>query len=153
MWPYALALTGYLIWNYYKTGKDFAEKFTVKLHTVKFDLAKTATSLFTKLFFDVVVYINNPTAFSARATGSSFRIFYNGALVSTAVSTGGSLELKAQSETPIKLSVGVSVLNIAATAKSIIEKLKTGQSVAVRVQGEINTTAGTFKFDEVRDVI
>jgi len=152
MWPYAILIAGYLLANYYITGKAFVKQKQIKLHSLKFNLAETQKALFTKLFFDVVIKINNPTEFAATVRSYSLNLFYNGQLLTQAQTTG-SVKINPNANTPISFKAGISVLNLPYNVKDIVEKIKSRSPVNIQIIGEVQTTLGTYKFNEIQNVI
>lgn len=151
MWPLVL-IAGYLIYNYINSAKQFQEKKQIRVHSVKFNLTKSATTFFNTLFFDVVVKIDNPTEFTASVTGSRFAILYQGVILG-ASEQAGAVKLAPKSETAITLTGKVYPASVAAQFKPILEALKTGKQTAFTVKGEISTTLGAYTFNQTMNVL
>lgn len=147
LWPIAIiaALGIYFSQNL----KSFFQSTSVQIGKITFNRKRSQGTVFTRLFFDVMIRVQNRSNIQGKINGGQLNFTYNDKLIAT-VNDIGSFALNAGGETVFPIGVAVQTLSLFPSIAQAIQTLKVGGQMKLRVTGEIITSVGNIKVDETK---
>ena len=145
-----LVLAGFAM--YYSHFKDFKNSYRIRFQSATINSEETRKSVYTRLVFNLMLQVVNPTAFTGNLTGLKLKISYSGRFLSEIV-LSSKLDLKANSTTSIPLMVSIPTLEIFGTIQNVVAALQNRTGIAIKVEGTAVTNVGTIFINEQIRVI
>lgn len=131
---------------YYFNAMQFKRDVKFSVGRVKFDLKKSASKIFTKLYFTVEAKIENPTNFSVTVTGIDAAIYYREKMIAV-VNRNEQFLINSNKTISVLADVEVTTLNVFSSMQQAKEMLETKQ-VELEIIGSLKLISGVLSINE-----
>lgn len=131
---------------YYFNAMQFKREVKFSVGRVKFDLKKSASKFFSKLYFAVEAKIENPTDFSVTVTGIEAAIYYREKNIAT-VNRNEQFLIDRNKTISVLADVEVNTLDVFSSMQQAKEMLE-AKLVELEITGRVNLTSGVLSINE-----
>lgn len=145
--PFILVGLGLGVYAYMQSAKNFANNLTIKFKGIGLDWENTKKALFAKVYTNLRLDLGNPTKFAATVTSLNLKVFYQGREIAT-VEKIGNLEIKPESSSTLSVSAAIGTLQLFPSIAAAITALSSNKPISVNIKGVVNSSAGTYSFNE-----
>lgn len=140
------------VYAYVNQAGAFANNLIVKFKGIGLDWENTKKSLFTKVYTNLRLELANPTKFAANITSLNLKIFYQGREIGK-IEKFGNLEIKPEAAANIDVSAALTTLQLFPTISAAITALGANKPINVNIKGVVNSSAGSYQFNENASLI
>lgn len=145
--PFALIIGAFAVYQYVNQASDFAKNLIVRFKGIGLDWENTKKALFTKVYTNLKIELSNPTKFAATITSLNLAILYQGREVGK-IEKIGKMDIGPEASGNLTVSAAVNTLSIFPNIAAAIAELSANKPITVQVKGIVNSSAGTYTFNE-----
>lgn len=140
----ALALVAY----YYTSLKKTLTNLNVSVFGVKYNSSRTQNSIFTKIWFELKLKIENPTDRLVTVNETLLDFYVSGKKVGE-VRNFDKMTINAKTYSFLIIPTYIETLSIFNLISNFLESVKKGTPIKITVKGSINLEGNIVKIDEV----
>jgi LEA14-like dessication related protein len=140
-------IVGLGVFKYWDSLAAFGKNLAVRFKTISIDWSKTQSALFTTIYTNLTLFLDNPTDLEATITAINVDVSYQGKKIGNVYKTG-TLTIGGKTTNEIKVSLGLNTLGLFSTIPAAITALTSNKPVKVDLSGYVSSSAGNYQFNQ-----
>ena len=129
---------------------DFSQKVSIELKNINIKAKQSADSDYSKLVFDLILILRNPTNYEGRISKINIDVYGNGKYLGNLSNTSGFMILK-KKIISLHNDLTINTDKAGEIVEAIIEAINT-KKFKLHFIGSMKTSFGTFKINQVQNV-